>query len=161
MFALSVPAFPWAEYIHNFTWFMGPIMIAGIVVFLAFPAQRRRVALVWSGIGIFQVIFSGFYAYPYAVFIVFPKEVLFGLFVLTSGVVLITADVVKSQNVKIRRTFSLSMFILAALEIFTSLNYPLLTPFLVYPQNHAFLVAAVIAIVCGALSVFYKKNNRR
>ncbi len=166
MLALFTPGFPWWEYLRSFTWFVVPVMIVSAAILLAYPSQIRKVALIWIGIGLFQAIFSGFYQYPYAVFLIFPNEVAYGLFALASGMILTTFSIIRTKPQRTKLLFSLFAFVLAAWGLYEFLNFAIVfpdfstwniwvnaTPYL------AFLVAAIVFVTCGALNVLLKKAN--
>ncbi len=166
MFTLNVPALPLWEYLHSFTWFMGPVMIVGGAVLLAYPSQRRKIAFFWSAIGFFQVLFSGFYSFPYALFVTFPNDVAFGLFVLTCGVVLYTFDAAKRK----RKSSLASLFfvILGFVELFLfgdfSLNFPDFTTWNIWVNAtpyYAFLAAGITTVSCGNINMVLGRPKKQ
>ena len=163
MSALYVPSFPMWEYLRSFTWFIGIVMILGVIVLIAYPSQKIKVALLWIAVGLFQVVFSGFYAYPYGVFDYFPTEVAYGLFTLTCGVVLATFSIMKTQSP--RRILGIGFLILGCLELVAFLDFLFKFPnfgewnILINATPYiAFLVAAVATLSCGILAFLKSKK---
>ncbi len=143
---------------------MGPVMIFGAAILVLYPLQRRKTALFWIAIGLFQVIFSGFYSFPYGVFVTFPNEVAFGLFVLTCGIVLAIFDAVKTQRRK--RVLSLFCLILGFLELLPFVDFSVKNPdFAIWnvwvnaTPYLAFLASGTITIICGVAGLFFGKRN--
>jgi hypothetical protein len=166
MFTLTVPSLPVWEYLHSFTWFMGPVMMVGCAVLLAYPSQRRKIAFFWSAIGLFQVLFSGFYSYPYSVFVTFPNEVTFGLFVLTCGIVLFTFDAAKKKRKSIWA--SLFFVILGFAELFFfgdfSRKFSDFTIWNIWVNAtpyYAFLAAGITTICCGNINLVLGRSKKQ
>lgn len=146
MFALLSLLPPQWIYVNYITWLTGIIVIIGIIAWLAFPSQYKKVSILLGTAGLFQVIVSGFLYYPYHVFFVFPIEVACGLFALTSGVVITTHGLIKTKKPKMM--LGLIFIILGCFELVIFMIYATITNFS-FPSYIAFLIAAPITILCG------------
>jgi hypothetical protein len=161
MIYLSVPSLPLWGYLQTLTWITGLLIILGGVVLAVFPEQIRKIALLWGLVGFSQVVFSGFFLYPYEVFGFFPNEVAFGLFVLTSGVVLSTLDSLKAK--KGSKPISVVILVLGFVELYFFIDFfnkfPDFTKWNITinaTPYYALLAAALATIICANLRLLIK-----
>ena len=154
MIALFTPNPPLMGTIIRLPWVTVIVMMAGCALLMLYPSQRNRVAWGWIAVGLFQVVLSGFWAYPYQLFVTFPIEAAYGLLTLTSGVVLATFGVLKMQNP--RRILGIGMILLGCMELVPFLDFYFRFPgewniVLEYTPSVAFLLSAIVTLSCGVL----------
>jgi len=170
---LTMIVSPLWTYLQGFTVVIVMAVIGGIVVLLAYPKHRTRVALTWVAIGVFQVLFSSFYTYVPGVsdgflngllYLIFPNEVAFGLFILTCGVI-VAAFRFPGEKPR-RRLFSLGMVLLGCLELIPfidfSLKFPDLNGWNIWVNATpyiAFLSSAVATLSCLIIAQISPRHN--
>ncbi len=161
-----MPVSPLWGYLQNFTMIIILTVIVGVVALVVYPRHGRKVASMWEGVGLFQVVFSSFYTYFPGVsggflnglfYLLFPNEAAIGLFTLTFGVVVATFGFHRETNPG--KIFRLSVMFLGLLKlvpfIYFSLKFPDINAWNVWVNATpyiAFLAAAITTLSCGLLA---------
>ena len=150
---------PAYQYLQDFTAVIFATLILGVIVMIVHPSPKK-VAILWVAVGIFQIIFSTFWSYPYVVVLNnFTNEVVYGLFILTCGIVLAAVDTIWQNP---RRVLGLSFLLLGFLEFVPFLDFYFRFPnvntwniTINATPSIAFLTATVMTLSC-AVFVFWK-----
>ena len=151
-------------YVMYFAEFTVVTLLAGILALMVFPVHYRKVAIVWSIIGLIEVILSGLIFYPYNIF-EFHGVVAVGLLTLTCGAILITFSILKAQNPRI---LSGGILFVGCLELTVFLDFYSKYPdtsrwnfmYITLPYG-AFLIFSFVTLVCGVLALWKPKFSSR
>ncbi len=157
MFTLTTVIPPGYQYLENFTLVILVALFLGAILWMIYPSQKNKIALFWVIIGIFQIFLSALYMLPYVfVFNLFPNAVVYGLFILTCGILLVTLNV---RFQKPRRLLGLSFLILALMESIFFIDFyfkfPNLTAWNITINATpaiSFLIATIITLSCAVFA---------